>query len=139
MSVPMINHRGPAFAELISECREGLKWAFQTQNEVVVFPASGTGGLEAAVQNMTSPGEKALFVTIGSFGDRFAKIGEAYGADVVKVDYEWGHGAVAAEVAETGSTSTPRSGSSSSPTTRPRPGSPTTSPTSPGWSRSAAG
>jgi aspartate aminotransferase-like enzyme len=100
MDVPMINHRGPAFAELIGECREGLKWAFQTQHEIVVFPASGTGGLEAAVQNMTSPGETALFVTIGSFGDRFAKLGEVYGADVVRLAYEWGHAADPAEIAE---------------------------------------
>lgn len=98
MSVPMINHRGPAFAELIAECRAGLQWAFQTENPMVIFPSSGTGGLEAAVQNMTSPGEKAIFVSIGAFGDRFASIGEAYGVDVVKVVYEWGHGAVAADV-----------------------------------------
>jgi aspartate aminotransferase-like enzyme len=100
MNVPMISHRGPAFAELITECREGLKWAFQTQNEVVVFPASGTGGLEAAVQNMTSPGEEALFVTIGSFGDRFAKLGEVYGADVVRLEYPWGQGADPAEIGQ---------------------------------------
>jgi aspartate aminotransferase-like enzyme len=99
MAVPMINHRGPTFAALIAECREGLQWAFQTKNEMLMFPCSGTGGLEAAVVNMTSPGEKALFVSIGSFGDRFAKIGAAYGADVVKVDYEWGQGAQAEDVA----------------------------------------
>ncbi|MFN2465511.1 MAG: alanine--glyoxylate aminotransferase family protein [Candidatus Dormibacteria bacterium] len=99
MAVPMINHRGPAFAELIAECREGLQWAFQTKNEILMFPCSGTGGLEAAVVNMTSPGEKALFASIGSFGDRFAKIGQAYGADVVKLDYEWGQGAQAEDVA----------------------------------------
>ena len=101
MSAPMINHRGPAFAELITECRAGLQWAFQTTNQVVIFASSGTGGLEAAVQNLTSPGEKALFVSIGAFGDRFAKIGKAFGADVVKLDYTWGHGAAAAEVAQT--------------------------------------
>jgi aspartate aminotransferase-like enzyme len=100
MDVPMINHRGPQFAALIKECREGLQWAFQTTNEIVVFPASGTGGLEAAVQNMTSPGEKALFVSIGSFGDRFAKIGTAYGVDVIRLEYPWGHGADPAEIAE---------------------------------------
>jgi aspartate aminotransferase-like enzyme len=97
----MINHRGPAFAEMIAECREGLKWAFQTQSEIVMFPCSGTGGLEAAVVNLTSPGEKAVFVSIGSFGDRLAKIGQAYGADVVKVDYEWGRAAQSEDVART--------------------------------------
>ncbi len=99
MSVPMINHRGPAFAALITECRAGLQWAFQTTNEVVMFPSSGTGGLEAAVANMTSPGEKAVFVSIGSFGDRFIKIAQAYGVDVVRVEYDWGQGAQADDVA----------------------------------------
>ncbi|MHB8509320.1 MAG: alanine--glyoxylate aminotransferase family protein, partial [Candidatus Dormibacteria bacterium] len=99
MHRPMINHRGPEFAALIEECRQGLAWAFQTSNEMVIFPSSGTGGLEATVQNLTSPGEKALFVSIGSFGDRFAKIGKDYGADVLKLEYEWGSGAVAADVA----------------------------------------
>ncbi|MGB2940649.1 MAG: alanine--glyoxylate aminotransferase family protein [Candidatus Dormiibacterota bacterium] len=99
MNVPMINHRGPTFEALIKEIREGLQWAFQTQNPMMLFPASGTGGLEAVVQNMTSPGEKAIFVSIGSFGDRWAKIGAAYGVDVVKVEYEWGHAANAADVA----------------------------------------
>ena len=100
MDTPMINHRGPEFAALIAECRDGLKWAFQTQSEVVIFPASGTGGLEAAVQNMTSPGDKALFVTIGAFGDRFAKLGEAYGAEAIRLEYEWGHAAAPDEIAK---------------------------------------
>ena len=100
MDAPMINHRGPQFAALIKECREGLQWAFQTKNEVVVFPSSGTGGLEAAVQNMTSPGEKALFVSIGSFGDRFISIGAAYNVDVVSLGYPWGHGADPNEIGQ---------------------------------------
>ena len=99
MHAPMINHRGPAFAALAAEIKEGLQWAFQTSNHVLLFPCSGSGGLEAAVQNLTSPGEKALFVSIGSFGDRFAKTATAFGADVVKLDYPWGQGAVAADVA----------------------------------------
>jgi aspartate aminotransferase-like enzyme len=99
MAVPMINHRGPAFAALIKECREGLQWGFQTSNEVVMFPSSGTGGLEAAVSNMCSPGEKAVFVSIGSFGDRFIKIAQAYGVDVVRVEYDWGKGAQPDDVA----------------------------------------
>src|SRR5258708_2898195 len=100
MDQPMINHRGPAFAALIGECRDGLEWGFETQNEIVIFPSSGTGGLEAAVQNLTSPGQKALFVTIGAFGDRFAKLGQAYGADVVRLEYQWGHAADPAEIGQ---------------------------------------
>ena len=98
MAAAMINHRGPAFAELIAECKAGLQWAFQTKRDLLVFPASGSGGLEAAVQNLVSPGEPALFVTVGSFGDRFATIGEAYGVQMVKLAYEWGQGADPAEI-----------------------------------------
>jgi aspartate aminotransferase-like enzyme len=100
MSVPMINHRGPEFAELMVACKEGLGWAFQTRNEVLILTCSGTGGLEAAVQNLTSPGDKALFVTIGAFGDRFVEIGEAFGLDVVRLQYPWGHGARAQDVGQ---------------------------------------
>ena len=81
-SRPMINHRGPEFAALLRDIEEGLRWALHTDNDVLIFPCSGTGGLEAAVVNTLSPGEKALFCTMGSFGDRWADIAAAYGADV---------------------------------------------------------
>src|SRR5207253_2431811 len=79
-------------------CKQGLQWAFQTENDVLLYPGSGTGGLEAAVQNLTSPGEPAMFVTVGSFGDRFAQIGEDYGVDLIRLEYPWGHGAAAADI-----------------------------------------
>lgn len=81
-SRPMINHRGPEFAALIRDVEEGLRWALHTDNDVLIYPCSGTGGLEAGVVNTLSPGERALFCTMGSFGDRWADIGAAYGADV---------------------------------------------------------
>ena len=87
---PMINHRGPEFAALLSDCVEGLRWALQSDNDVLLFPASGTGGLEAAVANLLSPGERALFCTVGSFGERWADIATAYGADVVRLAMPWG-------------------------------------------------
>jgi aspartate aminotransferase-like enzyme len=89
-SRPMINHRGPEFAALLTDCVEGLKWAMQTDNDVLLYPASGTGGLEAAAANLLSPGEKVLFCTIGSFGERWADIAQAYGADVVRLAMPWG-------------------------------------------------
>src|SRR5215472_6770147 len=89
-SRPMINHRGPEFAALLSDCVEGLKWAMQTDNDVLLYPASGTGGLEAAATNLLSPGEKALFCTIGSFGERWADIAAGFGADVVRLQMPWG-------------------------------------------------
>ena len=84
-SRPMINHRGPEFAALLRDVEEGLRWALKTENDVLIYPSSGTGGLEAAAVNLLSPGEKALFCAMGSFGDRWANIAEAFGADVVRL------------------------------------------------------
>ena len=86
----MINHRGPEFAALLESVVSGLKWALHTEHDVLLFPASGTGGLEAAVVNVLSPGERALFCTMGSFGNRWAAIADAYSIDVVRLAVESG-------------------------------------------------
>lgn len=93
MAAPMINHRGPEFKALLPELESGLKWAFQTENDMLIFPASGTGGLESAVANLFSPGERVLAVTIGAFGDRFADLAEAFGAQVIRYALPWGEAA----------------------------------------------
>jgi aspartate aminotransferase-like enzyme len=90
---PMINHRGRHFAELIGRVVERLKRFYRTQGDVLVLTASGTGGLEAAVVNTLSPGDRVLAVVIGAFGERFAAIAQAYGAEVVRLEYEWGRAA----------------------------------------------
>ncbi len=90
---PMVNHRGPQFAALIQRASARLKGFFRTENEVMILSTSGTGGMEAAVVNTLSPGDKVLAVSIGAFGDRFASIAEAYGAEVVRLAYEWGQAA----------------------------------------------
>ena len=90
---PMINHRGSAFAELIAEVTQDLKWLFQTKGDVLILTGSGTGALEAAVVNVLSPGDLALSVSIGAFGDRFAKIAETFGAKVERLNFEWGKAA----------------------------------------------
>ena len=81
----MINHRGPEFAAVMDDVIGGLRWALRTENDILLYPCSGTGGLEAAVVNLLSPGEQALFCVMGSFGERWAKIGDTYGADVVRL------------------------------------------------------
>jgi len=96
----MVNHRGPEFKELLARATEGLKRAFRTENDLVILTCSGTGGLEAAVVNHLSPGEPILSVSIGVFGDRFAKVATRYGADVTKLDVEWGQAADPAAVSE---------------------------------------
>jgi aspartate aminotransferase-like enzyme len=96
----MINHRGPEFKEILAETTAGLKRVYQTENDVFTFPASGSGGMEAAVVNMFSPGDRVLIVVIGAFGNRFVKIATAYGLDVDKLEFAWGKAADPAVVEE---------------------------------------
>ena len=78
----MINHRGPEFAAMLGRILDGMKPFFGTTGDVAMLTCAGSGGLEAAVVNTLSPGDRVLGVSIGSFGDRFAKIAGIYGADV---------------------------------------------------------
>jgi len=94
----MINHRGPEFAAMLDRILTGMKPFFGTTSDVAMLTTAGSGGLEAAVVNTLSPGDRVLGVSIGSFGDRFAKIAGIYGADVTKLDVEWGHAADPAAV-----------------------------------------
>jgi aspartate aminotransferase-like enzyme len=93
MARQMVNHRGPEFHELITEVTADLKKVFQTRNDLLLLTGSGTGGLEAAVTNILSPGDKVLSVSIGVFGDRFASIAKTFGADVISLKVEWGKAA----------------------------------------------
>jgi aspartate aminotransferase-like enzyme len=90
MGRQMINHRGPGFGKIINSITEKLKRAFQTKGDVFVLTASGTGGLEAAIVNTLSPGDKVLSLANGFFADRFADIAEEYGAEVTRLNFEWG-------------------------------------------------
>jgi len=96
----MINHRGPEFAEMLGRILTGMQPYFGTTADITMITAAGTGGLEAAVVNTLSPGDRVVGVSIGSFGDRFARIATAYGADVTKVEAEWGYAAATDEVRE---------------------------------------
>lgn len=90
MTRQMINHRGPEFAQMINEATAILKEMFQTKGDVLILTGSGTGGMEAAVVNMLSPGDKVLCLANGAFGERFADIAERYGAEVCRLRFEWG-------------------------------------------------
>jgi aspartate aminotransferase-like enzyme len=93
MTKQMINHRGPEFGQILNEVTAQLKEAFQTSNDVFLLTGSGTGGLEAAVVNTLSPGDKVLSVSIGVFGERFATIAQHFGAEVIPLQFEWGKAA----------------------------------------------
>ena len=99
----MINHRGPEFAAMLARILDGMKPYFGTTSDVAMITTAGTGGLEAAVVNVLSPGDRVLGVSIGSFGDRFAKIARTYGADVTKIEVEWGQAADPAVLAPSSS------------------------------------
>jgi aspartate aminotransferase-like enzyme len=97
-SRPMIDHRSEEFSALLNESIAGIRAVMQTDQRVLLFPASGTGGLEAAVANLLSPGERVLFCTTGWFGELWADIAEAFQADVVRVGSSWGEPIDAGEV-----------------------------------------
>ena len=93
MARPMIDHRGPEFAEILLRVTGHLKFFFQTSSDILTFPASGTGAMEAAVVNLFSPGDAVAAITIGAFGNRLAKIAETFGANVTRIEFPWGQAA----------------------------------------------
>jgi len=90
MTKQMINHRGPEFGQILNGITAKLKQLFQTKGDVFLLTGSGTGGLEAAIVNTLSPGDKVLSVSIGVFGERFATIAGKFGAEVIPLRFEWG-------------------------------------------------
>lgn len=90
MNQPMIDHRGPQFAEILGEITAGARRVFKTRNDLLFLTSSGTGGLESAVANLVSPGDEVVVALCGNFGERFAALAVGYGADVVRLEFEWG-------------------------------------------------
>ncbi len=90
MARPILYHRGPEYEALLGRVREGLKYLFQTKHEVLLFTSSGTGGMEGTVVNTLSPGDRALVIRSGKFGERWGEICEAYGLQPQYIDVEWG-------------------------------------------------
>ena len=91
MAQPMLYHRAPAFIEVYARCLEGLRLVFQTENDVLCFAASGSGGMESAAANLVEPGEPALVASCGKFGERWVELCDAFGARTVHLDAGWGN------------------------------------------------
>jgi len=87
---PIIHHRTPQFQAVLKEAHEGLKYIFQTRNEVFILASSGTGGMESAVSNFFSPGDTVITVEAGKFGERWTEICQAYGINCEVIKVEWG-------------------------------------------------
>lgn len=86
----MINHRGPEYADMLARMTANLKTVFMTKGDVYFITSSGTGAMETAIANTLSPGDKVLALSVGFFGDRFADIAKAYGADVTVMPFPAG-------------------------------------------------
>jgi aspartate aminotransferase-like enzyme len=91
MAEPIMYHRAPAFVEVYARCLDRLKGVFQTQNDVLCFAASGTGGMESAAANLIRPGTEVLVASCGKFGERFVELAETWQANVVHHDAGWGN------------------------------------------------
>ena len=90
MAEPVVHHRGPDFARTYERVLARLKEVFRTEDDVLLFTASGTGAFESAVANLVDPGERHLVVSAGNFGERWAEMVAAYGAELVHLRLPWG-------------------------------------------------
>ncbi|MGD9697051.1 MAG: alanine--glyoxylate aminotransferase family protein [Thermoleophilia bacterium] len=87
---PILYARSSAFVEIWEDVTARLGRIFQTEGDVLIFAASGSGAMDSAIGNLTRPGERIAVCSAGNFGDRWAKIGADYGADVLHLEGEWG-------------------------------------------------
>jgi len=97
---PLVHHRTEAFRDALTGVMRDLKYVMRTENPVVVLTASGTGAMEAAVVNLTRPGEKVIVTELGKFSERWREIAQAYGVEVVSAVAEWGTPVTAEQVEE---------------------------------------
>src|SRR5437867_938046 len=97
---PILHHRTDEFRAVFKECTAGLKQFLKTDDEVLILSCSGTGGMEAALVSVLSPGDAMLALVAGNFGERWAAIGRAHGMAVTVLEAEWGDAVPAERVAE---------------------------------------
>jgi serine---pyruvate transaminase len=90
LAEPIIHHRARDYREIYERCLGRLGEVYRTQSDVLMYTTSGTGGFESAVANLTSPGDRQLVLSAGNFGERWAGMVKAFGADLVHAKLEWG-------------------------------------------------
>ena len=99
MSRPIIHHRSSDFRAILESCLERLKLVYRTERDVLMYTGSGTAGMESAIVNLCSSGDRAVVVSAGYFGERWATMARAFGAEVDEIRYDWGELPVADELA----------------------------------------
>ena len=100
LASPIIHHRTPAFQAVFEDVRNGLKFLYQTRQDVLVLACTGTGAMEAAVTNLFKKGDKVITLNAGKFGERWTKIAQAYGLKPVEIKVTPGETIEAAQVEE---------------------------------------
>ena len=100
MSLPVVHHRTPQFAAVLAEVQVALRELFGTAGDVLVLASSGTGAMEGSVTNLLSPGDEAIVVNGGKFGERWTKLCQAYGVRAHEIKVEWGRAVRADQVEE---------------------------------------
>lgn len=98
LSLPMIHHRTPEFDKILKKVLTQIKTIFQTKEDVYLLSSTGSGGMEALLVNILSPGDKVLSIISGKFGERWAEMAKTYGADVAKIETNWGESVKVSEV-----------------------------------------
>ncbi len=100
MAKPVINHRGPEFRELHARMLDNLKFVFGTKGDVFVLTASGTGGVECAIRNVLSNGDKVAVPVNGVFSERLRNAVTAFGGKGLEIPIEWGRAVTPQQVEE---------------------------------------
>ena len=100
MSRPVIHHRSSDFRAIFGRLLERLARVYRTDGDVLVYTASGTGGMESAVSNLTRPRDRVVVVSAGHFGDRWTAMLRTFGCDVDELAYEWGETPVAEDLSQ---------------------------------------
>ena len=101
VDMPTLDHRSPVFANILRPALRGVKKVLKSElAEIVVFPATGTGGWEAAIGNTLSVGDKVLATRNGMFSHRWIDMCRKHGLDVIVIPQEWGEGIPADRVEE---------------------------------------
>jgi aspartate aminotransferase-like enzyme len=99
MSRPIIHHRSSDFRAIFARLLERLGRVYRTEGHVLVYTASGTGGMESAVSNLTRPGDRVVVVSAGHFGERWTAMAWNFGCEVDELAYEWGEAPVPEDLA----------------------------------------
>src|SRR5215210_7712768 len=98
LSRPIIHHRSSDFREIFERCLIRLRQIYRTESDVLVYTASGTGGMESAISNLTRPGDRVVVVSAGHFGQRWKEMTANFGCQVEAIDYEWGESPAAEDL-----------------------------------------